>query len=1212
MDETSRLVVQVSNQGINETTTMLQRLSGTAREVEVAFSRFGQSISGNLAYTKQQTSANQSAGESFGSLALKIAGYSTALNLGVQVARSAVNGLKDLAIEAVTLAGSFERSRVAWGVFMKDVGEGSKMFDELYALAQRTPLTFQGVESAAQMLKGFGLQASEIIPTLERMGDVARGNDETMQRLALAYGQALAQGKVLTRDLYQFVNAGVPIFDALATVMGKSVEQVQALVTDGKVGFPELEAALKSLTEEGGQFNGMMEKAAETFEGKLSIAKDNLKGLLGYWGDTFIPGLKSGLDEFNKKADEALAHYNVLKVTTKTGGDAQAAKAFLQEELAQMVPESQSPKYYQYKWALGVAESTILENARMKGSYLGSAAQGGSPGLTADQIETAKQKDKFQEITGVDVSGIAGMWGLAGAKKYIASLTSTYGEQVAAGNGEKKASEIAKEIDTAVYKMIESGIWRAGEGTIKYLLTQAAKYAPKTQGSAGGTEVPLDTLDLIRHSIFGSTVPQAGEGSDRARTAAYAAMGISTDQLNAWPRDILAAIEAAARWQESDNLASLGNRETSNSFARFGWQREGGIPLFESDTWGPENWAWYRHILNMQGAEPAAQWELDQLGVSGDPARADRDRWKWLNASLPAGAWWGVRDSDREGVAVSDSQLARFSWQMYGSDWGELEKRKKGDPEAAITALGRVMNEVYGPISAEYKAGHFMGYSGGRAMEASRQDSDIRIAFVLAYGMTPEQALEEAFGGTGEGGTPGFVANESRDEAANRYLNALGRAAGASTTPSDAFWAWELDGLRGMAPDSAMHWPEGYDGLGPSPETEFAQRHGGRTPEEEERYVNEMYTAARNSVYGATVPLSGEGSWADYTAHLAGLGYSTGSTLKDRIPDGIISTRSRDEAMNAMGLAYNPFAERGYSNWQDEEPYWLMLEHNRRAMEGPATKDFFGAGTWRMNNAGGEVSRPYQEAITDAEKYAAALDDLEEKKARGEISYEGYLQRQKEINEQYDTGTKLVKQFGDAILSTSVNTLANELSSLGEALVSGADGWKSFGDAMGDTLETVIKMIPKLAIQVGLQKLATNIADPVGWALVGGGLVGSVGTGMLGNANGGVYASPSLHQYANGVYDRPQTFAFARGGVFAEAGPEAIMPLSRDSSGRLGVAAQGGAKVSVEVHNYSSTPISSKTQTLTDAAGNKKIIMTIREIARQEVAAAASGGIRKS
>ena len=64
---------------------------------------------------------------------------------------------------------------------------------------------------------------------------------------------------------------------------------------------------------------------------------------------------------------------------------------------------------------------------------------------------------------------------------------------------------------------------------------------------------------------------------------------------------------------------------------------------------------------------------------------------------------------------------------------------------------------------------------------------------------------------------------------------------------------------------------------------------------------------------------------------------------------------------------------------------------------------------------------------------------------------------------------------------------------------------------------------------------------------------------FLASANGNVFDnSPSLSAFSGGVYDKPQTFAFAQGaGVFAEAGPEAIMPLSRGANGKLGVQSTG-------------------------------------------------------
>lgn len=67
---------------------------------------------------------------------------------------------------------------------------------------------------------------------------------------------------------------------------------------------------------------------------------------------------------------------------------------------------------------------------------------------------------------------------------------------------------------------------------------------------------------------------------------------------------------------------------------------------------------------------------------------------------------------------------------------------------------------------------------------------------------------------------------------------------------------------------------------------------------------------------------------------------------------------------------------------------------------------------------------------------------------------------------------------------------------------------------------------------------------------------------LFGSANGNVFTGGNrLVPFANGgVFDQPATFNMADGrtGLAFEAGPEAIMPLARDSRGRLGVRQQGG------------------------------------------------------
>lgn len=80
---------------------------------------------------------------------------------------------------------------------------------------------------------------------------------------------------------------------------------------------------------------------------------------------------------------------------------------------------------------------------------------------------------------------------------------------------------------------------------------------------------------------------------------------------------------------------------------------------------------------------------------------------------------------------------------------------------------------------------------------------------------------------------------------------------------------------------------------------------------------------------------------------------------------------------------------------------------------------------------------------------------------------------------------------------------------------------------------------------------------------------------LLGAANGAVVSGGNVTPFARGgIVSGPTTFPLRSGtGLMGEAGPEAIMPLSRGADGRLGVRTQGGAQaVSVVVNVASPDP----------------------------------------
>ncbi|GIQ03367.1 phage tail length tape measure protein [Escherichia coli] len=111
--------------------------------------------------------------------------------------------------------------------------------------------------------------------------------------------------------------------------------------------------------------------------------------------------------------------------------------------------------------------------------------------------------------------------------------------------------------------------------------------------------------------------------------------------------------------------------------------------------------------------------------------------------------------------------------------------------------------------------------------------------------------------------------------------------------------------------------------------------------------------------------------------------------------------------------------------------------------------------------------------------------------------------------------------------------------------------WRNWASSV---LQEISKVLMNAAIVNGIKMAANSMSGA-------GGFFGSIGNwlgGAVANAKGGVYTSANLSAYSNSIVDTPTYFAFAKGaGLMGEAGPEAIMPLTRAADGSLGVRAVG-------------------------------------------------------
>lgn len=189
-------------------------------------------------------------------------------------------------------------------VMLGSAEKASAMIAEMREFAAKTPLTLDNVISSGTMLMSYGVDESNLIDTMTKLGDLASGNAEKMDRITLAYGQMLAKGKVTGEELMQMTEAGVPLQTALAESIGVTGEEFSKMVSAGKVGIDALNKAITELTTGDGKFAGMMEKQSQTMRGMLSTMQDNISEFFRKMGEGAFGEVKSALQDVSDQLAE--------------------------------------------------------------------------------------------------------------------------------------------------------------------------------------------------------------------------------------------------------------------------------------------------------------------------------------------------------------------------------------------------------------------------------------------------------------------------------------------------------------------------------------------------------------------------------------------------------------------------------------------------------------------------------------------------------------------------------------------------------------------------------------------------------------------------------------------------------------------------------------------------------------------------------------------
>ena len=220
-------------------------------------------------------------------------------------AKQASSKLAEVVKSGVDYNATMESYLTNFKVMLGSEEAAATKLSEIRKMAASTPFTLNDLTGGTQTLLQFGIAADDTTGVLQRLGDISLGNAEKLQTLTRAYGKMSSAQKVTLENVNMMIDAGFNPLNQICDATGESMSDLYKRISDGKVSFSELEAAVEAATSQGGQFyNGMLE-ASQTFSGRMSTLKDNVSALTG----ELTSGLFAALGELVVKLNEVVVSF---------------------------------------------------------------------------------------------------------------------------------------------------------------------------------------------------------------------------------------------------------------------------------------------------------------------------------------------------------------------------------------------------------------------------------------------------------------------------------------------------------------------------------------------------------------------------------------------------------------------------------------------------------------------------------------------------------------------------------------------------------------------------------------------------------------------------------------------------------------------------------------------------------------------------------------
>lgn len=198
----------------------------------------------------------------------------------LRMASAALKTFATVAVAAtgwgIKLAADAEQAEIAFTTMLGSASGAKAVLSELEQFAASTPFQLKDLRDGAKQLLNAGVSADQLTSKLTILGDIAAGTGKPINDFVRIFSKVKSTGRVSLETLNQLAERGVPIYSTLQSQLGKSRSEMLKMISQGKVGFSDLNSALNATATGSGVFAGGMKAQSQSISGLFSTLKDNV------------------------------------------------------------------------------------------------------------------------------------------------------------------------------------------------------------------------------------------------------------------------------------------------------------------------------------------------------------------------------------------------------------------------------------------------------------------------------------------------------------------------------------------------------------------------------------------------------------------------------------------------------------------------------------------------------------------------------------------------------------------------------------------------------------------------------------------------------------------------------------------------------------------------------------------------------------------------